>query len=564
MHKGPPHARPLTHVAAWLFACLAAGCGSTVATSTGPSPTKCAVTLAPPASPVSSNGATATVAVTTQPECAWSASSDAAWITGVAPSFGQGSGQLQMQVAANPDASARQGDIVVNSERARIHQDAAPCRFDLSATEQTIPAPGGSGGITVTTAGGCAWSAQADAPWVVLTSGTNGTGTGTVNFTIASNPGTTTRTASIVVANQTVKVTQQANVPPPPPTICSVSVTPKDISSPASGTGGSVSVSTASSCTWSASSNASWISLTGATIGTGDGIVTFGVAANSGAARSGSLKIGNQTVVVSQAGTPVPVPVPCSYSVSPLTTSVAGAGGAGTPIAVDTQPGCTWTAASNAGWLSITSGATGSGSGSVIFRASVNSGAARTGTLTVAGQTATVSQACSFTVTPSTVTVPAPGSTGTSVSLGTVATCVWTAVSNVSWISITSGPGGVDSGTVTFTVAANTGTARTGTLTIAGQTVTVNQLTGTCTYAILPMSQAFEQSGGTGGPVSVTTQPGCTWAAVSNANWLIVTSGSSGTGNGTVTYSVELNSSGSDRSGTFTIARQTFTVTQKK
>ena len=152
MHTGPPLARPLTYVAAWLFACAAAGCGSTVATSTGPSPTKCAVTLAPPASPVSSSGATTTVGVTTQPECAWSASSDAAWITGVAPSSGQGSGELQMQVSANPDASARQGDIVVNGERARIRQDAAPCRVELSSTEQTVPASGGSGGITVTAA----------------------------------------------------------------------------------------------------------------------------------------------------------------------------------------------------------------------------------------------------------------------------------------------------------------------------------------------------------------------------------------------------------------------------
>ena len=416
----------------------------------------------------------------------------------------------------------------------------------------------------MTTAGGCAWSAQADAAWVVLTSGTNGAGTGTVNFTIASNPGTTTRTASIVVANQTVKVTQ-ANGPPPPPPVCSVSVTPTDVSSPASGTSeisGSISVSAASSCNWDAISNASWISLTGATSGTGNGIVTFGVAANSGAARSGSLKIGDQTVLVIQAGTTVQVP--CSYSVSPLATSVAGAGGTGTPIVIDTQTGCTWTAASNAAWLSIASGATGSGSGSVVFSASVNTGAARTGTLTVAGQTVTVSQACSFTVTPSTVTAPASGSTGTSVSLATVASCLWTAASNVSWISITSGPGGIDSGTVTFTVAANTGTARTGTLTVGGQTVTVNQWTGTCTYAISPTSQAFEQAGGTGGPISVTTQPGCAWAAVSNANWLNVTSGSSGTGNGTVTYFVGLNSSGTDRTGTFTIARQTLTVTQKK
>src|SRR5262245_36623322 len=179
MHKGDPLARPLTHIAAWLFACVAAGCGSTVATSTGPSPTKCAVTLAPPATPVSSGGATATVVVTTQPECAWSASSDAAWITGVAPSSGQGSGELRTQVAANPDASARQGDIVVNGERAPIRQDAAPCRFELSATEQTIAAEGGNSGIAVTTASGCTWSAQVDASWVTLTSGSNATGPGT-------------------------------------------------------------------------------------------------------------------------------------------------------------------------------------------------------------------------------------------------------------------------------------------------------------------------------------------------------------------------------------------------
>jgi hypothetical protein len=118
---------------------------------------------------------------------------------------------------------------------------------------------------------------------------------------------------------------------------------------------------------------------------------------------------------------------------------------------------------------------------------------------------------------------------------------------------------------VTFTVAANTGAAaRTGTLTIAGLTLTVNQLPGPCTYAISPTSQSFEKSMGTGGPISVTTQPGCTWTAVSNANWITVTSGSSGTGSGNVTYAVGANTTGSDRTGTLTIARQTLTVTQNR
>jgi hypothetical protein len=118
-----------------------------------------------------------------------------------------------MQVAANPSGTARQGDIIVNGERGRIRQDAAPCTFELSATEQSVPATGGTGRITVTAVAGCPWSAQSDAAWVVLTGGTTGTGNGSVTFTIASNPGTTTRAASIAVAGQTVKVTQQAAAP---------------------------------------------------------------------------------------------------------------------------------------------------------------------------------------------------------------------------------------------------------------------------------------------------------------------------------------------------------------
>jgi Viral BACON domain/Putative binding domain, N-terminal len=297
-----------------------------------------------------------------------------------------------MQVSANPDASARQGDIVVNGERAPIRQDAArqdaaPCRFEVFSGEQTIPASGGSGGIGVIAASGCAWSARADAAWVVLTSGTTGTGTGTVNFTIASNPGTTTRTTSIVVANQTVRITQQANMPPTLPG-CSVAVTPKDVSSPVSGTNnGSISVSATSSCNWSASSNASWISLTGATSGAGNGTVRFSVAANSGTARTGSLKIGDQTVVVSQAG------MACTYTISPTSQTFEKSGGAGGPVSVMTQPGCAWTAVSNASWITVTSGSSGTGNGTVTYTVGANTtGSDRTGTLTIARQTFTVTE----------------------------------------------------------------------------------------------------------------------------------------------------------------------------
>lgn len=82
-----------------------------------------------------------------------------------------------------------------------------------------------------------------------------------------------------------------------------------------------------------------------------------------------------------------------------------------------------------------------------------------------------------------------------------------------------------------------------------------------CTYSISPSSQQFDGSGGDGN-VNVTAPTGCSWTATSKASWITITSGSSGTGNGTVAYTVVANSSTSQRTGTMTIAKQTFTVTQ--
>ena len=85
--------------------------------------------------------------------------------------------------------------------------------------------------------------------------------------------------------------------------------------------------------------------------------------------------------------------------------------------------------------------------------------------------------------------------------------------------------------------------------------------TGTCTYSIYPTSKHFGPSGGTG-TINVTTQAGCAWTAVSHADWITITGGSPGTGSGIVYYSVSENSSKSSRTGTITIANETFTVTQ--
>ena len=83
-----------------------------------------------------------------------------------------------------------------------------------------------------------------------------------------------------------------------------------------------------------------------------------------------------------------------------------------------------------------------------------------------------------------------------------------------------------------------------------------------CSSTLSPTGASIAAGGGTGN-VSVTCASGCTWTATSNNPWITVTGGSSGSGNGTVSYSVAANSNPYPfRTGTITIAGQTFTVVQ--
>jgi hypothetical protein len=90
-----------------------------------------------------------------------------------------------------------------------------------------------------------------------------------------------------------------------------------------------------------------------------------------------------------------------------------------------------------------------------------------------APRTVTATFSCTYSL--SATSVPAPAAaTAQSVTVTTGAGCAWTASSNTPWMTITAG--GTGSGSATFSLAANSGASvRAGTLTVAGQTVTVTQ-----------------------------------------------------------------------------------------
>jgi hypothetical protein len=82
-----------------------------------------------------------------------------------------------------------------------------------------------------------------------------------------------------------------------------------------------------------------------------------------------------------------------------------------------------------------------------------------------------------------------------------------------------------------------------------------------CSYSISPTSREHGTSAEEG-TIQVTAGAGCAWTAQPNAFWISIVSGATGAGNGTVTYHVEANESGQERTGTITVAGRTFTVTQ--
>jgi len=96
--------------------------------------------------------------------------------------------------------------------------------------------------------------------------------------------------------------------------------------------------------------------------------------------------------VVSLGGTVHRLVNSCSYSISPASRT-SPAGGETLTVNVTTQGGCGWSAVSNSGFITVASGASGTGSGTVTLTiASNGSGVPRTGTVFIAGQILTITQ----------------------------------------------------------------------------------------------------------------------------------------------------------------------------
>src|SRR5688500_13109595 len=105
--------------------CLS-GCGSSATTATSPTTiVRCALQLQSTDGQIPAQGGSGAINVAAARDCAWSASSEASWLSIKAGTTGQGDGAVEFAAASNPDPAPRQGAILANGQRAEITQAAA-------------------------------------------------------------------------------------------------------------------------------------------------------------------------------------------------------------------------------------------------------------------------------------------------------------------------------------------------------------------------------------------------------------------------------------------------------
>ena len=88
------------------------------------------------------------------------------------------------------------------------------CDFSFSLTSPSFIALGGSGAVSVQTQPGCAWSAASQAPWLTITSGQSGSGSGGIQFSLSSNSAPDPRTGGLTVAGISLSISQEGALQP--------------------------------------------------------------------------------------------------------------------------------------------------------------------------------------------------------------------------------------------------------------------------------------------------------------------------------------------------------------
>ena len=292
--------------------------------------------------------------------------------------------------------------------------------------------------------------------------------------------------------------------------------------------GGGAAVKMAGSGSWTATVDVDWITLVKSSGDAGQSCTYIVTRNNNADPREGHISISGNIYTVTQQG--------CTVELSSTSASITKLGGGGT-ITASIDAGVAWTAEVSDSWITI-SPTSGSGAAEISYSvAEYNVVGSRIGTIRIGSAIFTINQTgidvtispVSTNVTKDVCVVP--------IQVVAMMETKWTVTPNVSWISVLDSGNGYGGSQVTIAVAENPSfEKRTGTVSIGSAIFTVAQSgTDDVNFKILP-EVATASPKGAFANVAVYATPDATWSAESEDEWIKITEGSDGAGNGNVKY----------------------------
>src|ERR1044071_416556 len=168
---------------------------------------------------------------------------------------------------------------------------------------------------------------------------------------------------------------------------------------------------------------------------------------------------------------------------------------------------------------------------------------------------------CDATLSQTSIAAPGDGANYTLAVTLSRQDCPWTAVSHDDWIFVYTGASGVGNGFVGISVGPNPGANRTGSLTIAGVTVTVTQH-ALCTYSVAPICFTFSDGGGNGVINLHASDTDCPWIATPFDGWARLTGATQGAGDGAIPFVVDANLNTKPRASEIVVQGKTVQILQ--
>jgi len=495
--------------------------------------------------------------------CTWIATESESWIT-LDVSSGTGDGYVEYTVDSNSSETQRIGEISIGGFTHTITQSGSTCEvLLLDPSFDTIDSDGGTLGITIDMSDdACSWGATTDEAWITL-GVTSGTGDDRLEYFVSENTTIVDRYGEIYVNSDTNGLTHgitQFGA------ICSIiSIDPISYNASSSGSTNSFGVSMSNQgCTWIATESESWITLD-VSSGTGDGYVEYTVDSNPlSVDRAGEIVVGEFSHTIVQNG------VTCQIvDTTPSGYTAGYTGESGLTVFINMISNeCAWTATTDEDWINIHT-TSGIGDATINYDIAANpvDSGSRVGEIEINGLTFTVNQTghvCeTLSINPSTNSITRSGGTGSFVVDMSDDDCGWIATTEESWISINPASGNGDS-TITYTITKNPVDSgdRVGEISIGGLTHTITQSGHTCeTLSISSSANSFNQSGGTGSFDIDMNEGDCPWSSTTNVDWIKIDL-SNGTGDATITYTVQENILNASRTGDISINGFTHSVSQ--